>query len=227
MQYTNSVATKREPDRLVEEVHERLVAMIHSGELVPDARLHQVNLAEQFGVSRTPVREALLRLEQEGLVYTIPRHGMFVRPLSGDDVRQIYELRELLEPWAARMACLRAGDRERAAVDAIQTKHERRLPTFDSNRDFHLRIVEACGNDHALRLLRTLWAQESSHRIYSIYGHQPAALEGMVHEHREIVDAFLSGTADKVERLVREHIREARMVTEGAIERTPTQAEPG
>ena len=207
--------------RLVEDVHARLVEMIRTGKLGPNERLHQVQLAERFGVSRTPVREALLRMEQDGLVHTIPRRGMFVRPLAHEDVRQLYELRELLEPWAARVACQRATDKDRAALASIQAKHERRLPSFDSNRDFHLQLAKPCGNDMALRTLQSIWAQDSSYRVYSAYGDQPQALEQMVHEHRQIVDAFLAGEAQMVEQLVRDHIREAATVTESQVAAEP------
>jgi DNA-binding GntR family transcriptional regulator len=215
------VTSSQDAGRLVEAVHARLVEMIRSGQLRPNERLHQVQLSERFGVSRTPVREALLRMEQDGLVYTVPRHGMFVRPLSQEDVRQIYELRELLEPWAARLACLRATDKDRSAIASIQAKHERRLPSFDSNRDFHLLLAKPCGNDMALRTLHNIWAQDSSHRVYSVYGDQPQALDRMVREHRRIVDAFLAGEAQKVEQLVRDHICDAGAVTESHVAAEP------
>jgi DNA-binding GntR family transcriptional regulator len=224
--HTGLVTSARDAGRLVEVVHARLVKMIHSGQLRPNERLHQVQLAERFGVSRTPVREALLRMEQDGLVFTVPRHGMFVRPLAQEDVRQLYELRELLEPWAARLACLRATDKDRAAIASIQAKHERRLPSFDSNRDFHLLLAKPCGNDMALRTLHSIWAQDSSHRVYSVYGDQPQALDQMVHEHRRIVDAFLAGEAQKVEQLVRDHIRDAGTVTGSHIAAEPKDDSP-
>ena len=223
---TGPVTSARDADRLIEAVHARLVEMIHLRQLAPNERLHQVQLAERFGVSRTPVREALLRLEHDGLVYTVPRHGMFVRPLAQEDVRQLYELRELLEPWAARLACLRATDKDRAAIASIQAKHERRLPSFDSNRDFHLLLAKPCGNDMALRTLHSIWALDSSHRVYSVYGDQPRALERMVHEHRQIVDMFLAGEAQKVEQLVRDHIRDAGAITESRVAADPNDDSP-
>ena len=224
--HTGLVTSAGDAGRLVEAVHARLVEMIHSGKLRPDERLHQVQLAERFGVSRTPVREALLRMEQDGLVYTVPRHGMFVRPLAQEDVRQLYELRELLEPWAARLACLRATGKDRAAIASIQAKHERRLPSFDSNREFHLLLAKPCGNDMALRTLHSIWAQDSSHRVYSVYGDQPRALDRMVHEHRQIVDAFLAVEAQKVGQLVRDHIRVAGAVTESRVAAEPKDDSP-
>jgi DNA-binding GntR family transcriptional regulator len=219
--HTGAGTPVRDSGRLVEDVHAQLVEMIRSGKLRPNERLHQVQLAERFGVSRTPVREALLRMEQDGLVHTIPRRGMFVRPLAQEDVRQLYELRELLEPWAARVACQRATDKDRAALASIQAKHERRLPSFDSNRDFHLQLAKPCGNDMALRTLQSIWAQDASHRVYTAYGDQPQALEQMVREHRQIVDAFLAGEAQKVEQLVRDHIRDAATVTESKVAAEP------
>jgi DNA-binding GntR family transcriptional regulator len=219
-------------ERLVEHVYRGLLTQIQSGALPPNVRLHQVNLAEQFGVSRTPIREALLRLEHEGFVNTLPRRGMFVRPLAGADVRQRYEMRELMEPWAARLACFRATDRQRASVETIQQEHEMRQengpmqPSFESNREFHLRLVNACGNKLALQVLGRLWAQGPvDHQIYSVYLQQPNAGEVMVGGHRRIVDAFAAGDGDAVAELVRAHILESMQITEQGVKPTSDQTE--
>lgn len=209
--------------RLVDAIHERLLKLIGSGALAPESRLHQGSLAEKFGVSRTPVREALLRLEQEGLVYTVPRRGMFVLSVARDDIVQLYEVREVLEPWAVRLACLRATDEDRSAVERIQKRHEQRCPSFQSNREFHIRLVQACGNGVALRVLRSLWAQDSTERIYSLYREQPSSWEHMVSEHRAIVDAFLRGDADRTYELVKHHIAVAGEVTVGGLDPAHSQ----
>ena len=92
---------------------------ITSGRLPPDARIKQEQIAAELGVSRTPVREALHLLEREGLVRLVPRRGAIVQGFTAADVRELYELRELLEPAAAALATARADDgRARARCSA-------------------------------------------------------------------------------------------------------------
>jgi DNA-binding GntR family transcriptional regulator len=213
---------KREPNRLVDEVHERLLEMISTGLLPPDSRLHQGRLADELGVSRTPVREALLRLEREGLVYTSPGRGMFVRGVSPEEVREVYEVREVLEPFAARLACLRATARDVSAVEAIQRRHERSYPrdlavAFRSNMELHMGLTRACGNQLVLRFLESVWHQDTSIRAFAFQTRDPATVSGMVQEHREIVDAFKAGDGDAVERLLRRHIRAAYEALEAGL----------
>ncbi len=205
---------KRDTSRLVDEVHERLLEMMAVGLLAPDSRLHQGHLAEELGVSRTPVREALLRLEREGLVYSLPGRGMFVRGVSPGEVREVYEVREVLEPFAARLACVRANERDVAAVEAIQRRHERSYPrdlgvAFRSNMELHMGLARACGNQLVLRFLESVWHQDTSIRAFAFQTRDPATVAGMVQEHREIVEAFKAGDGDAVERLLRRHIRAA------------------
>lgn len=212
-----------ESGRLVDGVHERVVQMIVRGDLAPNARLHQERLAEKLGVSRTPIREALLRLEREGLVYTQPRRGMFVRAVTSGQVSELYEIREVLEPVAARLACERATPKNVAAIEAIQSRHERKYPressaAFRTNLELHLGLVQPCGNQLMLRFLRTVWHQDAAFRIFSFYTEVSDLVPRMVGEHREIVDAFAAGDAESVEDLLRVHIRSAFKALLGRLE---------
>lgn len=205
---------RRDPNRLVEGVHERLLEMISVGSLPPGSRLHQGRLAEQLEVSRTPVREALLRLEREGLVYSLPGRGMFVREVSPEDVREVYEVREVLEPFAARLACQRASARDLSALESIQRRHERSYPqdlrvAFRSNMELHTGLARACGNRLVLRFLESVWHQDANIRVFAFQMRDPAIVAGMVQEHREIVEAFKARDGARVEELLRSHIRAA------------------
>jgi DNA-binding GntR family transcriptional regulator len=198
----------------VDEVHERLVDMIVRGHVLPYARLHQERLAADLEVSRTPGREALLRLEREGWVYTRPHGGMFVRGVTPDQVRELYEVRQMLEPRGARLACERAGPKGVEAIKAIQRRHERHYPkdvavAFRTNSELHLGLVRACDNQLLLRFLQNIWDQDAAYRIFAFYTGVAGWLPEMVKEHRRIVNAFAAGDSERVEELLRGHIESA------------------
>jgi DNA-binding GntR family transcriptional regulator len=198
----------------VDEIHERLLEMISTGQLAQDAKLHQERLAKDFGVSRTPIREALLRLEREGIVYTQPGRGLFVKGLDRVEIRELYEARGTLEPVVARMACERASARHISSIEVLQRRHERTYPkdvagAFRSNLELHTALVQGCGNQVLIRLLESIWRQDAAFRIFAFYARDPQATAEMVTEHRLIVDAFRAADGRVVEQLLRRHIRAA------------------
>lgn len=205
---------RREPSRLVDEIHARLLEMISMGRLPPGTKLHQNGLAMELGVSRTPIREALLRLEREGMVTTQPGRGMFVKGVHRAEIRELYEARGTVEPVVARMACERATAKDVTAIESLQRRHERRYPTeiahaFRSNLELHTLIVRPCGNQPLLRFLEGVWHQDAAFRIFAFYARDPETTSAMVREHRQIVDAFAAADAAAVEKLLRRHIRAA------------------
>jgi DNA-binding GntR family transcriptional regulator len=198
----------------VDEIHTRLLDMISMGRLPLGTKLHQNRLAEELGVSRTPIREALLRLEREGMVYTQPGRGMFVKGVQRAEIRELYEARGTVEPVVARMACGRASAKDVAAVVAIQERHEATYPTdvaqaFRSNLELHTQLVRPCGNKPLLRFLEGIWHQDAAFRIFAFYARDPEMTVGMVQEHRLIVDAFRAADGGAVEKLLERHIRAA------------------
>ncbi|MHB8244970.1 MAG: GntR family transcriptional regulator [Acidimicrobiales bacterium] len=207
-------AVERSDTRLVNEVYERLREAISSGRIAPETRLLQQQLADSLGVSRTPLREALLRLEREGFLYTLPGRGMFVRRLTIEQIIELYQLREALEPFAARLACEAATTSDIARVEAIQSQHERRYPSsvlkaFQGNFDLHTSLVKCCPNRRIYEQLRNVWDQNSAFLIFSYYTHSVGSSREMVCEHRAIVDAFAAGKGSELEELLRGHIRSA------------------
>ena len=207
-------AVGRGDTRLVDEVYERLRDAIASGRLPPETRLFQEQLASSLGVSRTPLREALLRLEREGYLYTLPRRGMFVRSLTVDQIIDLYQLREALEPFAARLACEAATTRDRERVQTIQTRHERQYPTsvlkaFQGNFDLHTSLIHSCPNRLIYQHMLNAWDQTSAFLIFSYYTHKVGEERNMVEEHGAIVRAFVTGESHKVEKLLRHHIQRA------------------
>jgi DNA-binding GntR family transcriptional regulator len=200
--------------KLLEEVYRRLRDYILSGTLAPHERLHQSDLARMLGVSRTPVREALLRLEREGLIYSRNGHGMFVRGVTATDVSELYDVRLALEPVAARLACARATANHIMSVERIQRAQEGSYPkkltaAFRINRDLHMKLVQACGNPIMLRFLDNIWDQENAMRVFAAYTANRQSVAVMISEHRKLIDAFASGNAELLGTLLEAHIKAA------------------
>lgn len=197
-------------ESMVEQTREILRERIRSGELPPGTRLRQEKLAEDLGISRTPLREALRLLAADGLVELQLNRGAVVSTLSHADRVAFWEARLALEPGAARLG---AGHREpsalRAMADAIAA--QRRSTTveqgFDHNRDFHLALVASAGNEHLVRFAHTLWVRGVGSAIYRTQVHEDLAeVAGFADEHAAILAAIESGDGDDAERLTREHI---------------------
>lgn len=192
-------------DRLVEVVRD----FILSGEIPPDVPIRQDALAAQLRVSKIPLREALARLEQDGLVVSHPNRGFFVRPLSADEAEEVYALRLQLEPEAAAYACLRANeaDQEAAKRALMQLDEEASAgrPSVGAlNRAFHMALVRPGGRritaDIVMRL--HVMADRYVRKHLEPRGRHVRAEA----EHREILDCWLARKSDKVAALVRRHL---------------------
>ena len=194
---------------VVDQVHAALREQILSGELERGSRLPQETLAAEFGVSRTPLREALRRLAAEGLVTLQPNYGATVSQLDFGDMRDAWTARLVIEPSAARMGAERTPepelDRMQAAID-----HQRAVgdpaASLDANRDFHLALVAASGNPHLIHLAELLWVARISVAIYTAQAAQVGGTAAWSDEHDGILAAMRAGDGDAAERLTREHI---------------------
>jgi DNA-binding GntR family transcriptional regulator len=139
-----------------ENVYQRLIAEIRSGALPPGARLRETELAERLGVSRTPIREAIRQLENDGLVSHLPRVGAAVRSLDYAEVMELYDMRAVLEGTAARMAARAATDlelTELAALNAEMGDAPTAQRAADLNTQFHLTLLDAARNRYLTRAM--------------------------------------------------------------------------
>lgn len=187
---------------------------IVSGALTADEPLLEDRVAERYGVSRTPVREALRRLEQDGLVERAPR-GFRIRRFRPDEVYDIYEARILLEGHAARCA----AERHRS-VDALRLREAHRrmvqLPEGSErservavNQGFHRIIWESAGNQAILELLTRLYLQMVRHTTLT----DPERWSEAIAEHAALLEAILDRRADDAERAMAGHIASGRDLT--------------
>jgi DNA-binding GntR family transcriptional regulator len=197
--------------QIKEVVYRRLVRAIVELELEPGQQLRERQLAEQMGVSKTPIREALVRLEKEGLVTVAPYRGAIVRGYSHGDIREIYELRELLEGFCARRAAMQIGESDEAE---LRTNVRRSRTLLDQGT-----------TDEIPGLFdefdRILYRQAASHRIGGLLieldlhlerlGNLtvgvPGRLDASVRQHEEIVMAITKRDPIGAEAACREHIR--------------------
>jgi DNA-binding GntR family transcriptional regulator len=177
-----------------------LKAMIIDGRLVPGEMILEQELAERLEMSRTPVREALIRLEQEGLLEIKPRRGARVLPISVDDMREIYQLLTVLEATAAHAAAKRKLDpNELAALEQAVADMDASLATEDmdawaeADARFHALLVAASGNSRLMAVVATM--VEQSQRVRRLTLHLRPKPTGSNADHRAVVEAIKSGDA--------------------------------
>jgi DNA-binding GntR family transcriptional regulator len=196
---------------VVDHVYSALRERILSGALPRGTKLRQTLLADELGVSRTPLREALRRLSTEGLVEFTPNRGATVSELDFGDMRHAWSARVALEPGAARLAAER---RHAPAIAAMRTAiaDQRsaggdKIVSFAANRAFHLALAAASGNPHLTRFAEMLWVPRIGVPIYQAQAAEPAGPQAWADEHERIADAIAAGDADAAERLTRAHVQ--------------------
>ena len=193
------------------DAYESLLSAIEGGELAPGARLREVELARRFGISRTPVREALKRLEHQGLVVHEPHHGAIVATLDDTQLAELYEMREVLEGTAARLAALHATEAEISLLAALVERDaalvDRPEELAANNRIFHRQIRNAARNRYLNGML------ESMRLSLALLGGTTLAVQGRgadsVAEHRAVVERIAARDSAGAEREARAHIRAA------------------
>ena len=187
---------------------------IIDGRLTPGQRLKEEELARELGMSRTPVREALLLLQSEGLVESIPRRGATVRSYAADDLDDMYQLRAVLEGYAARRAATRISRDDIARLEESCARFDR-LRTEDGPRDlvkenllFHNVILDAAGSDRLVPLVRKVIEPPLVYRSFSWYSPEQKLISQ--HYHRQLTRALAAGDAKRAEMIMTEHVLEAR-----------------
>ena len=196
---------------LVEELGQRLSQEIMEGALLPGVRLEEAGLAARFGVSRTPVREALNYLAATGLVQKRPNRGVVVTTISRLRLQQMFEAMAELEACASRLAALRMGAREReslrrlheGSVELVEAGDHRAYDAF--NRVFHEHVYEGCRNDEILDLARAMRRRVAPFRRAQF--RVPGRLAASFAEHAQVVAAILAGDADGAAAAMRAHLR--------------------
>lgn len=183
---------------------------ILKGELEPGERLMEIALANKLGVSRTPIREAIRKLELEGLVVMIPRKGAEVARITEKDLRDVLEVRASLEKLAIELACDRIEDEEIADLKETCQAFAESLSSEDlttmAEKDvaFHDVIFRATKNARLIQILNNL--REQMYRYRLEYLKDIEARPRLVEEHQKIMDAVIRRDREEAVRLIRDHI---------------------
>ncbi|HYE12518.1 MAG TPA: GntR family transcriptional regulator [Patescibacteria group bacterium] len=198
---------------LREIVFETIRNAIISGDLKPGERVMEVQMAESLGVSRTPVREAIRKLELEGLVIMLPRKGAYVSDLSVKDLTEVMEIRASLEGLAAGLASIRIDEAEIEDLEVRALKFHKSIEDEDvdvlilRDLEFHDAIFRASRNERLIQLNNNLIEQVQ--RFREIYHKKVHKSKETSKEHYEIVEAISNRDVDKAEKLARVHIENA------------------
>jgi len=180
------------PRALYEEVAELLRQRIFRRELEPGNWIDEVRIAEELGISRTPLREALKVLATEGLVTMKVRRGAYVTEVSEQDLTEVYALLSLLESDAAGVVAVRATVSELAQLQAIHRELESAVTDrdrfFTVNEQFHMRLLEIAGNRWRNQVVTDLRKVMKLNRHHSLF--KSGRIEESLAEHRQVMDAL-------------------------------------
>lgn len=198
---------------LREIVFEAIREAIINRTLKPGERLMEIQLAEEMGVSRTPVREAIRKLELEGFLVMIPRKGAYVAGLSMKDIADVFEIRAALEGLAAGLAAERITEEELEELERLLVKIGECILSNDLNAvieqdtEFHDVLFKATRNERLVQIVSNLREQIQRYRTASLSS--PGRMKLALEEHKQIVEALSERDVEKAQRLAREHIENA------------------
>lgn len=216
--------------RLSDEALLRVREMLMSGTLPPGARIREATLAQDLGMSRTPVRDGLRRLESEGLIREIPHQGYIVVEISPEELRDIYRVRSVLEGLAAEQAAVRAGRTDLAQLEdlieamAAEAESGDQARLAELNREFHRTIARASENAFLVSLLSDVDAVSQRFR--------PAAVRissrrvDAQTEHGQLLEALKARDSARAREIAGEHAANALSTRLGETPGAPGEADP-
>ena len=197
------------PTALYEQVAERLRQQIFARELEPGSWIDELKLCAQWGISRTPMREALKVLAVEGLVTMKVRRGAYVTEMSRDDVSQVYHLLALLESDAAAQVAASATSSQRARLSELhallEAQVDHRDAFFATNEQFHMALLDMAGNRWAVQVVQDLRKMMKLNRHHSLF--KQGRLEDSLAEHRALMQALSKRDGEAARQTMQAHFR--------------------
>lgn len=200
---------RQDRKRLADIVYEQLLEAIRGGSIGPDERLVQEKLAEQLQISRTPVREALLRLEQDGILVSAPRGGFSIYRMSDAEVDDLYQARAAVEGQSVRILASRNDPKvNRALRRTIEREENISSPSvrayFEANRNIHRKIVELTGNRYLIDMFDNIWNRGVSYNLFAAI--EKVDLSKSLGDHIRLVEAIETGSPTIAMEAIVDHI---------------------
>lgn len=190
-----------------QKIVEELKAGIASGTLKPGQRLVELHLSKVFGATRSKIREALRKLEQDGFVKIIPNVGARVAEFSQKDIEHIYDLMSVLEGLAVRVITPFITDEQLKRIEVLVNKVEaahKATQFYELNNQLHSLLITLTENDHLIRLVDNFMLRIRCLNLQCLFS--PGQMVASVKEHRKILEAIKEGKAVKAEQLMRNHL---------------------
>ena len=215
---------KQDRRRLADDVYQQILNAIQTGGITSADRLVQEKLAEELQVSRTPVREALLRLEQDGILASSPRGGFTIHNMSSQEVRELYQARTAVEGQAMRiLASLNDAKKNKALRETITREERISSPSvqayFDANRTIHRRFVELTGNRYLIEMFDNIWNRALSFNVFATI--ERIDLSKSLGDHIRLVDAIETGSPSTAMEAIVDHIGHGFELQIEALQRKP------
>lgn len=201
--------------------YEYLKKLIINGELTEGILYSQKKLAEGLGISKTPFRDAVMRLEQERYIDVYPSKGFVVHEMTGDDIEETYQIRSAIETYCLRQLCLhREEERAQEYVRKLFTKVEAMEEIASGggsyeefarkDYEFHRSIVQYVGNEAMLEIYRDFMHRIFKQNVLSFT--RPGRMQDTLQEHRHIMRALEKGEKETLEQLLEEHMQTAKQI---------------
>ena len=208
------------PVRLTDVAFERMKRDIVSSTLQPGAEVTEAELARRYKLGKAPVRAALLRLCQEEWVRAVPRKGYLIAPVTVRDVQAIFQLRQLLEPTAVRLAAGHVDGEQLKKLDKLcqsktisQNGHS--SPNLDANRVFHVTVARACGNERLAGILEKL--HDQLERLFNLGISSWSRGGDLPFQHAALIEALVAGDGEAAARISAAEIESGRKMVMNAI----------
>jgi len=210
---------------LGEQIYDQLKSDIVLCKLAPGQEVTEAGLASAYHLGRAPVRAAMTRLCQERLLIVVSRRGHIVAPITIKSIREVFDLRMILEPTAARAAAGRVDApflRTICSKPSMPDDWRKSLKFLKENQAFHLAIIAACGNERLDRILCALYDEMSRMLHLGLFSERDSDVMRIDHEeqdreHKAIIDALEAGDADLVEKAMRLHVESSHALVMKAI----------
>lgn len=199
-----------EPKLLSEDIAESIKAAIIKGKFKPGEKISEGELAESMGISRTPLREAFRKLENEGFIEIIPRKGAVVTEIDAREAYHLYEIKSTLEGLAARLAVINMQDKELGKLEKVNEELKELIDQNDleafykAHTRFHEGFVKLSGNRRLMQMISNLNDHFKRFGIVSLT--LPGQYENAIRQHEEIIDAFRKGNEKLVEERVKNNV---------------------